>query len=70
MTQLELKLFESETNVPSDCRYELEIVEMGDSPKSYCELMSCWTTCRAWGSCVYELWKGGAHEEVEDDPDM
>lgn len=47
------------------CEHELQKVDMGQTLKSFCARMGCWTNCRDFGSCVYELWKG---KEAGDEP--
>ena len=48
------------------CKHESRVVDMGQTVKSYCNRMGCWTNCRDWGSCVYELWKGKGDEQVDN----
>ena len=48
------------------CQHELSVVDMGKTIKSYCDLMGCWTNCRDWGSCVYDLWKGESDEQIDN----
>lgn len=48
------------------CEHELQKVDMGQTLKSLCARMGCWTNCRDFGSCVYELWKGKGNEPIDN----
>lgn len=60
----QLSLFDD--SVLEACPYELSVVDMGKTLKSFCERMDCWTNCRDFGSCVYEKWKGESDEPVDN----